>query len=271
MALKQKSARKTSVPSTGRKGAKTGKAKKQTKGIELMTPPFVASFPKLFEMEEDDNGVLKYTCCAIFNPSKFKEIAARTVGKADVAKTVALWERQWKDLVAAFKKIAVETYGCTDEGNKWMAEMRESEQRTGLRNGKTKGNKAGFGEGTWFFNMSSQNEDLEVIDRKGEIISKEEGNSKLVYSGCICRAKVVVKAYDSGGGVGITVYISNVQRLADGERLDNRTSAKDDFNDELDGKFLDDEDDDEDTDDSDLDSDDVGDDDDNDGDDEDFG
>jgi hypothetical protein len=241
MALAKKSAtRKTSVPQTG-KGKGKGKSKAKPKGIKLTTPPFVISYPHLFEPREDDNGREKYQASAIFTPTpeRWKEIASKLVAKADVAETAKKFAEQWSAVQKAFKKIAVEEFGC-DPNGKWMLEMREGEHRTGLRSGKTRADKAGYGEGTWFFNMSSGSAP-EVITRSGDDISKEEGNTKLMYAGAICRASVTIAPFDAGGGTGITVYMNNIQKLADGPRIDNRTRAKDDFDDDLDSKWLDDD------------------------------
>jgi hypothetical protein len=237
MALQKKAASKKPAP----KGKGKGKSKAKPKGIKLTTPPFVISYPHLFEPREDDNGREKYQASAIFTPTeaRWKEIAGKMVAKSDVAATAKKFAEQWSAVQKAFKKLAVEEFGCDPEG-RWMAEMREAEHRTGLRSGKSRADKAGYGEGTWFFNMSSGSAP-EVITRAGDDISKEEGNTKLIYAGALCRASVTIAPFDAGGGTGITVYMNNIQKLADGPRIDNRTRAKDDFDDELDSKWLDDD------------------------------
>ena len=50
-----------------------------------------------------------------------------------------------------------------------------------------------------------------------------------VYSGCQVRASLNVFAYDRAGNRGISLGLNNVQKLADGERLDGRLKAEDDF------------------------------------------
>ena len=50
-----------------------------------------------------------------------------------------------------------------------------------------------------------------------------------IYSGCIVRASLNAFAYDRAGNRGISLGLNNIQKLADGERLDGRLKAEDDF------------------------------------------
>ena len=50
-----------------------------------------------------------------------------------------------------------------------------------------------------------------------------------VYCGCKVRATLSVFAYDKAGNRGISFGLNNVQKLGDGERLDGRLRAEDDF------------------------------------------
>lgn len=49
------------------------------------------------------------------------------------------------------------------------------------------------------------------------------------YPGCICRASVVPFAFDKKGSKGVTFLLNNIQKLKDGERLDGRKKAEDEF------------------------------------------
>ena len=50
-----------------------------------------------------------------------------------------------------------------------------------------------------------------------------------VYSGCKVRATLSVFAYEKAGNRGVSFGLNNVQKLDDGERLDGRLKAEDDF------------------------------------------
>lgn len=50
-----------------------------------------------------------------------------------------------------------------------------------------------------------------------------------LYPGCWARASVRAFGYDVSGNKGVAFALNNVQKLADDERLDNRTSAQDEF------------------------------------------
>jgi hypothetical protein len=65
-----------------------------------------------------------------------------------------------------------------------------------------------------------------VIDIKG----KEIINSLDFISGDYCRASIMASAYDSNMAKGVTFYLNNLQKVADGESLGGtKTSAAEDF------------------------------------------
>lgn len=49
------------------------------------------------------------------------------------------------------------------------------------------------------------------------------------YSGCYCRASITAFGYDAEGNKGVSWSLGNIQKLADGERLDNRSTPDQDF------------------------------------------
>jgi len=64
-----------------------------------------------------------------------------------------------------------------------------------------------------------------VVDEDVEIII----NPKEFYSGCYARASVTASCYDVDGNKGINLYLQNVQKLGDGERIGGGVEAKDEF------------------------------------------
>jgi hypothetical protein len=228
--------KKSSVPPSGKK--KTAAKKKQVRP-QFKTPPFVISYPYIFDARENDDGSEKFSACAIFHPPSWPELAKRISKNPDA--TLLQWQTEWKAIRAEFKRLAVEVWDCAPDGN-WMSEMRERELRTGLRPGSSRKGEAGYPEGSLFFNMSSSaDRPPDVIARDKSEISKKVGNTKEIYPGAICRATIVIYDYDVKGGRGITVGMNNVQKLAEGPRIDNRKKAADDFDDDGEAEFLDDD------------------------------
>jgi hypothetical protein len=57
-------------------------------------------------------------------------------------------------------------------------------------------------------------------------ISQESGE---FYSGCYAKVSYSVYAYDKQGNRGVAFSLGNIQKVRDGEPLDGRTAAEDDF------------------------------------------
>ena len=79
-------------------------------------------------------------------------------------------------------------------------------------------------KGHWVITANSNNAP-EVVDANcNPIISKNE-----FYSGCYGRASLRFYAYNQNGNKGIGCGLGNVQKLEDGQPLDGRTTAAEDF------------------------------------------
>ena len=87
--------------------------------------------------------------------------------------------------------------------------------------------------GHMFLNATSK-EAPQIVDRTVQpILDREE-----VYSGCYARVSINFYAYNTNGNKGIACGLGNIQKIADGEPLGGRTSAKDDFSSLEDEDFL---------------------------------
>ena len=79
-------------------------------------------------------------------------------------------------------------------------------------------------KGHWVITANSNNAP-EVVDANcNPIISKKE-----VYSGCYGRVSLRFYAYNQNGNRGIGCGLGNVQKVEDGQPLDGRTTAAEDF------------------------------------------
>lgn len=79
-------------------------------------------------------------------------------------------------------------------------------------------------KGCWVINAKSSNAPEVVDGNCNPIISKNE-----LYSGCYGRVSLNFYAYNKNGNKGIGCGLGNVQKLEDGQPLDGRTTAAEDF------------------------------------------
>jgi hypothetical protein len=187
------------------------------------TPVFRMSFPKLAKPEAYQEGSKeKFSCGAIWTPANFTEKEKVLWRNINNAMNEAAKER--------FKKSIKELKVLNSEGASY---------KLGLRDGKSKADLEGYGEGTIFANLSSEMRPG-IVDRNKNPISHEEGNMDEIYPGAYFRATVTVYSYD-GKGKGVSLGLMNLQKVkdcADEDRLDSRRNAAEDFDDD----FLEDED-----------------------------
>src|SRR3989304_900922 len=188
--------------------------------VKYVTPVFRLSFPNLFEAKAmDAQSKPKFGCAAIWTPKVFTEtdkVRWKAIMGALNAAALEKFKKPWKELPANIKR--------------------------GVRNGAEKEGMEGYGEGTAFANLSTKMRPGVVgteKDAEGKYltISPEEGNADEIYPGCYCRATVTVYHYDNKGK-GVALGLLNIQKVKDGERLDSRTNAADDFQDQ-DSEWLD--------------------------------
>lgn len=205
-------------------GRVTDMAKEKREIVKFTTPVFRVSFPHLFEahsMSDDPKAKAKFGLSAIWTPAKFTEkekVNWRKIREAMNAESIRAFKKAWKDLEA-------DTY------------------KKGLRNGSSKEGLEGYGEGTMFANLTTKNRPG-VIAVDGETkIGPEHGNAEEIYPGCYARATVTVYSF-SNKGKGIALGLRNVQKIKDGPRIDNRTDAEDDFDEDVDSEWLNKDDDD---------------------------
>ncbi len=180
-----------------------------------VTPVFRASFPAVFTAESFEGGAPKFGVSAVWTPAKFtdKEKALWAAIKDALNKeALAKFKKPWKELPANIKR--------------------------GLRDGAEKAGMEGYGEGTLFANISTKLRPG-VIDKDKSPIGPEHGNADEIYPGCYCRATVTVYSYDNKGK-GVAIGLMNLQKVKDGPRLDSRTDASEDFDDEIEDSYLED-------------------------------
>lgn len=177
------------------------------------TPVFRVSFPELAEAKAFNNGEPKFGLSAVWTPAKFtdkeKELW-KAIGAALDAESKERFKVAFKDLPANIKR--------------------------GIRDGAEKANMEGYGAGTKFASLTTKMRPGVVDKDKAPI--PVEALKEAIYPGCYCRATVTTYSYDRNGGKGVALGLMNVQKVADGGRLDSRTDAAEDFEDDVDSAFL---------------------------------
>ena len=171
--------------------------------MSIITPVATLSYPHLYEPQLPDpdkpDEKPKYSC-------------ALTFGKSE-------------DLTA-MKRVAIaaakERWGGEAE-----AMIRAGKLRMPFRPGEEKD----YPEGSTFMNVRSINKPGIVsripdptTGRPMPIVDADE-----IYPGCQVKASLGVFAYDVKGNRGVSFGLNNVQKWADGERLDHVQKAEDEF------------------------------------------
>ncbi len=93
------------------------------------------------------------------------------------------------------------------------------------------------GDWCWFVNCSS-NEEVQVVSRYQDVHNpnpEHRTRPRVVtdateyYDGMFCKASITFKGFNKGGGFGVAAYINSVQIWHEGDRLDNRIDATDEY------------------------------------------
>jgi hypothetical protein len=169
----------------------------------LITPVFRVSFPKVFEPESYNGGAAKYSVAAIWDPEKFTTAE----------------KKQWQAILDLCDEVSMERF------KKKMSALPGNFKKA-IRDGAEKAELAGYGEGKLFANLSSKIRPGLIDRNKAPILDASD-----FYPGCYARATVAAYSYDQNGGRGVALGLQNLQKIAEGDRLDSRTDATDDFSD----------------------------------------
>lgn len=205
--------------------------------VKYLTPVFRGAFTKTVffpEVYEDDNGEKKgdpkYGITPIWDESKFSPADKKRWAKIKAAldeESMARFKKKVDDLPANYKK--------------------------GIRDSNEKEGKEGFDPGTVFASLTTKMRPG-VVDKDRKNIAKNDAEKEkweaeekevsdevgldAVYSGAYYRATVVTYSYDNKGK-GVALGLMNIQKVAEGDRIDGRgTGVGSDFDEELDDEWL---------------------------------
>jgi len=162
------------------------------KTSKVITPVFRASYVRVFEPAEQPNGDMAYSVQMLFPKD------------ADLT-----------ELRAAAELAMTKQFG---EKAKWPKQYWNP-----FRDGDTERDSAEY-KNTIFILAKTKNQPGIVDENVQPILSQDE-----FYSGCYARASVVFYGFDKGGNTGLGVGLNHVMKVKDGERLDGRRTANEDF------------------------------------------
>jgi hypothetical protein len=180
--------------------------------MSLKTPKAILSYPHLHQPQPSTDGKApKYSSTLIFTP----EILADPKEKA---------------LFEALQKAAIEAINA-----KWPGKAEQLLQSEGFKKGFRRDAAAkGYPEGSVYVNVRS-------TQQPGMVYSyAETGTTKPArvpadkikdefYPGAVVRATVAAFAFENNGNKGVSFGLNNIQKLADGARLDGRVAAENEF------------------------------------------
>lgn len=187
--------------------------------IRLLTPTFRVSCPdvfvkRVFQGQGEESG--RYACAALF--SGFEVSDGRTVIKAP-----ATWsekdQQKWNAIVAACNKVSIEAF------KKPMKDLDRRVYKLPFHRGEEK-EYDGYGSGVVYFTMSAKNRRPGIVAKDG-ITPITQGGPDEFYAGCYARASVT--PFANTRWKSLSLGLNNLQKLADGPRLDAIWSSEDDF------------------------------------------
>lgn len=178
---------------------------------KLITPKALLSYPHLHQPQASTDGKApKYSACLIFTPE-------------------TLADAKEKALLDAMQAAAIDAINA-----KWPGKAQTLLQSEGFRKGFRRDATAkGYPEGSIYINVRAQQQPGIVFayagpDGKPAKMAQEQIKEQM-YPGAVVRASVSAFAYDNNGNKGVSFGMNNLQKLADGPRLDGRVAAENEF------------------------------------------
>lgn len=166
---------------------------------KCITPEATLSYPAIFEPKADDHGNLKFSATFVFAPG------------ADLSA-----------LRAEAERVGREKFGA-----KYDTLKKSSSFKTGFRDD---AEAKGYEEGSIYINASSKQQPG-VVSRYAGKDGKPAAitDPAELYPGAKVRASLRAFAFDKDGNKGVSWGLQNIQKLGEGQRIDGRMKAEDEF------------------------------------------
>jgi hypothetical protein len=179
---------------------------------KVLTPKFRVAYAHVFTPQ------------LVTNMDGTPKMDAKTGKQATEYSLVALFPKgaDLSDLKAAAQEALVKKFGA--DKTKWPKNLKHPFRDQGEKE-KDGVLPSGYESGAIFMTLKTQEQPGLVDASNQDIIDSTE-----FYSGCYARATINASAYDKNGGRGVTFYLNNIQKLADGDPLGSvRVKASDEF------------------------------------------
>lgn len=170
---------------------------------KVVTPKARASYVTVFKPKADKKGKEKYSICLVFYPS---------------AETTAFEKAALQAVVAAGRKKFGDKFDAMVKSGKVVL---KGGKGASIRND---GMDEKYPGAAFYLNARNENRPAVVDANVQPILDPTE-----FYSGAYCRASVTAFGYDTEGNQGVSWSLGNIQKIADGEHLDGRSTADQDF------------------------------------------
>jgi len=185
---------------------------------KVITPEAILSYPHLLKPQADkDNPAkkAKYSCSLVF------------LAGTDLT-----------ELRKAVIAAATEKFGATYKVGGKSVPIEEALAKGALKSPfRTDGAAKGYPEGSIFLNVRTEQKPGIVFAWAGEDGKpkkmSDEDIAEQMYPGCKVRASLAAFGYDTSGNKGVSFALQNLQKLGEGERLDGRASAEEEFDAQL--------------------------------------
>jgi hypothetical protein len=190
----------------------------KVEGTNVISPVAILSYPHLdkpvqnTDKEGVPRGKAKFSCALVFEAGT--DLTA--LKKAALAAAEGRWAGKVADMIAK-SKASTQAGGPITFRLPFRGDL-----------------KPGYPEGSTFINVRSERKPQCVYahaatggDRPAEI--PPEKILEELYPGAKVRVSLVAFAYDTEGNRGVSFALNNIQKIAEGERLDNRVAATDEF------------------------------------------
>jgi hypothetical protein len=163
----------------------------------LITPVGTLSYPNLWEPREGFmGGPAKYSCAVVFAPDTDLTELKRA--------TIACAKEKW--------------------GERAEAMIRNGKLRMPFR---TDGEEKGYEPGSTFINVRTNTAPgiVSIIPDPNTGRPMKITDESAIYPGAQVKVSLQVFSYDTNGNKGVSFNLANVQKVADGPRLDGRIAA----------------------------------------------
>jgi len=172
---------------------------------KVISPKAVASYPHLDKPQVAEEGQTpKYSIALLFTPEMLKDPAEKARFAAMKAAVLTAAEEKWPGKSTEMLKKKQLRLPFRED---WEAKD--------------------YPEGTVFCNVRSTQPPT-VVDANVQRIPTEQIKDA-VYAGAIVRASLSAFGYDKAGNRGIAFGLNNIQKLGEGDRIDGRAAAEDEF------------------------------------------